>query len=69
MYDLAELNAKPGKCSKCRGTGQYHWGGPINGKPIKSGRCHSCRGTGEQTAEDIRRNTTYNRHKIARLFC
>ncbi len=67
MYDLSIPNAKPGKCAKCRGTGEYRWGAVVNGKPSNSGQCHSCRGTGRQTERDIRRNETYNRHKLARL--
>ncbi len=68
MYDLAHENDKPGQCGKCRGTGQYSWGGTVNGKPAKSGECYSCRGTGRQDRRQIARNATYNRHKIARLF-
>lgn len=68
MYDLAVPNDLPGKCAKCGGSGRYVWGGSVNGVPRFSGQCHSCRGTGQQSARDIRRNETYNRHKIA-LIC
>lgn len=67
MYDLSQPNTQPGPCGKCRGTGQYHWGGTMNGRPVKSGACHSCGGTGHQDRADIARNNAYNRHKIARL--
>ena len=65
MYDLAQPNEKPGPCQKCRGTGTYEWGGTHNGKPRNSGPCFSCQGTGKQSAAQIKRNETYNRHKIA----
>ncbi len=67
MFDLAQPNSKPGECGKCRGTGEYTWGGTINGKSRHRGQCHSCGGTGEQTRRDIARNETYNRHKINRM--
>lgn len=67
MYDLAQPNAQPGPCCKCKGTGVYRWGATVNGRTAHSGPCHSCGGTGRQTAADIRRNETYNRHKIARI--
>ena len=68
MYDLSVPNDKPGRCAKCRGTGIYSWGTVTNGKPAHSGTCFSCRGTGRQSAKQIRRNHTYNKHKIAALF-
>src|SRR5262249_49621883 len=68
MYDLSVPNVAPGTCEKCRGTGVYRWGAVVNGKCEKEGICFSCRGTGKQKRADIRRNTTYNKHKIARLF-
>jgi DnaJ-class molecular chaperone len=64
MYDLSQPNERPGKCRKCNGSGLYCWGPVTNGAPAHSGPCHSCRGTGKQTRRDIRRNETYNRHKI-----
>lgn len=64
MYDLSVPNCEPGRCAKCRGTGEYSWGAVVNGKPSRAGRCHSCGGTGQQTARDIARNHAYNRHKI-----
>jgi DnaJ-class molecular chaperone len=67
MYDLSIPNDRPGECAKCRGSGQYHWGGTINGKPRFSGECHSCHGSGKQSRSDIARNHAYNRHKISRL--
>lgn len=68
MYDLSIPNARPGKCEKCRGSGHYAFGAVINGRPSRGGTCYSCRGTGKQTAADIRRNTTYNVHKVARIL-
>ncbi len=68
MYDLAQPNAKPGECCKCRGTGVYSWGTVVNGQCSKSGPCHSCGGTGKQTRSDIARNNAYNAHKIRGLF-
>jgi hypothetical protein len=68
MYDLAIVNAKPGRCEKCGGNGIYSWGAVINAKPSKSGTCFSCRGTGQQTERQRRRNSTYNRHKVARIM-
>lgn len=67
MYDLSMPNEKPGKCAKCKGTGRYSWGAVVNGKASKSGQCFSCGGTGKQTVRDIRRNETYNRHKIRQI--
>ena len=67
MYDLSQPNAKPGPCDKCRGSGVYGWGACVNGSMTHQGTCFSCRGTGKQTRADIRRNHTYNRHKINRI--
>ena len=67
MYDFSQPNAKPGKCIKCKGTGRYEWGGTENGRARKSGTCYSCRGTGKQDWRQIRRNHTYNDHKIIPL--
>ena len=67
MYDLSQPNEKPGTCVKCKGTGSYSWGASVNGRMQNSGTCFSCKGTGQQTRSDIRRNETYNRHKIAYL--
>jgi DnaJ-class molecular chaperone len=64
MADMAVPNEKPGPCEKCRGSGIFTWGGTINGQPRFSGQCNSCAGKGHQTLSDIRRNETYNRHKI-----
>jgi len=68
MYDLAQPNSKPGECGKCRGTGIYRWGTSTNGRTAHEGPCYSCSGTGRQDAADIRRNNTYNRHKVARIL-
>lgn len=68
MYDLAQPNAKPGACVKCRGTGVYGWGACVNGVMQHSGPCFSCRGTGRQDRTQIARNHTYNKHKIVALF-
>ncbi len=67
MYDLSVPNAKPGACAKCKGSGLYAWGAVVNGKPEHSGTCFSCRGTGRQDRQQIRRNKTYNRFKIAEI--
>lgn len=68
MYDLSQPNDKPGVCIKCKGKGVYEWGTFINGKASKSGTCFSCRGTGRQDFTQIKRNETYNRHKVRMLF-
>lgn len=68
MYDLSVPNEKPGTCAKCSGSGLYSWGTVVNGKPSFTGKCKSCGGTGKQTWADIRRNETYNRHKISRIY-
>jgi DnaJ-class molecular chaperone len=67
VTDLSSPNLKPGKCSKCSGTGRYVWGAIVNGKATHSGECKSCLGKGTQTWSDIGRNRAYNRHKISRL--
>lgn len=68
MSDFAVPNARPGKCEKCRGSGQYRWHAASHGRPIvKSGQCNSCGGTGRQTRADIARNHAYNRYKISNL--
>lgn len=62
-WDLAEVNEAPGTCAKCKGTGEHRW--KWDGRKfLQSGPCYSCGGTGKQTEADIRRNDTYNRHKI-----
>jgi hypothetical protein len=67
MYDLSQPNDAPGTCCKCHGTGTYHWGAVVTGVPGKSGTCFSCRGTGKQSSRQIRRNRTYNHHKLAEI--
>ena len=67
MYDLAVPNDKPGVCAKCKGTGVYAWGACVNGRMSHSGPCFSCKGTGAQNVAQIRRNETYNKHKIRAL--
>jgi len=67
MYNLAIVNAKPGRCEKCSGRGVYSWGAVVNGKPSKSGTCYSCRGTGQQTNRQRARNSAYNRHTVAQI--
>ena len=67
MYDLSQPNSKPGKCVKCKGTGEYKWGACINGKMSHVGPCYSCKGTGHQTQKQIKTNHGYNRFKIARI--
>ena len=67
MYEFAVVNAKPGKCEKCRGSGTYGYGASVNGKMSKSGTCFSCRGTGKQKLTDIYRNETYNKYKVMEI--
>jgi hypothetical protein len=67
MYDLSIPNERPGTCEKCRGTGVYRWGANVNGRSANSGPCYSCQGTGKQSTRQIKRNRTYNRHKVARI--
>ncbi len=67
MYDLSIPNDRPGQCAKCGGSGVYSWGASVNGKMQHSGPCFSCRGTGKQSSRQIKRNRTYNRHKIAAI--
>ena len=67
MYDLAHVNAAPGKCGKCSGSGEYRWGPSVNGVSKHSGTCFSCRGTGRQNRRQIMRNGTYNRYKISNI--
>lgn len=67
MYDLSVPNERPGVCAKCRGTGVYGWGAFVNGKPANSGTCFSCRGTGKQDTRQIKRNVSYNVHKIRNM--
>lgn len=67
--DFSVPNATPGKCAKCRGSGEYRWAGAmVNGTwRGKSGPCHACRGTGRQEAADIKRNEAFNRHQLAKI--
>lgn len=67
MYDFAVVNAEPGTCEKCRGSGVYRWGPIVNGRQAKGGTCWSCKGTGVQTRKDMRRNAYYNRKKALPL--
>jgi len=66
-HDLSQPNERSGKCCKCNGTGTYSWGAVVNGRPSKSGTCFSCQGTGRQSRQQIARNQTYNKYKLARL--
>lgn len=45
-------------CSKCQGSGVYHWGAldMTTGHWTCSGECYRCRGKGRQTCSDIKRN-------------
>ena len=67
MSDFSVPNDKPGPCAKCGGSGAYRWGGTVNGAPRFTGQCHACQGTGRQTADDIKRNSAYNRFKLSHL--
>jgi hypothetical protein len=42
-------------CDKCKGRGEYYWGGTINGKPLKQGLCYHCEGKGRMNQDDYRR--------------
>lgn len=68
MYDLSVPNTTPGACQKCNGTGIYAWGASVNGRMTNAGPCFSCRGTGKQDKAQIKRNRTYNRHKLRRII-
>jgi DnaJ-class molecular chaperone len=68
MFDLSIPNETPGRCAKCSGSGEYRWGGTVNGRSRFTGTCNACRGTGEQSAADIRRNHAFNRHQIGRVL-
>lgn len=56
--DFAHVNAKPGNCGKCSGTGEY----------LRFGTCWSCQGTGRQTRRQMRRNLAFNGYQIGRAF-
>lgn len=66
-YDFSIPNSEPGACQKCKGTGIYGWGAMVNGTMQHQGTCFSCRGTGQQDAKQIKRNMTYNKHKLITL--
>lgn len=34
-------------CWRCNGTGEYKWGGSVNGKPVHVGPCFKCIGGGD----------------------
>lgn len=51
-------------CRRCCGTGVYHWGGTVNGKPVHSGPCYRCEGKGRQGLADWFRNSRYTRYAI-----
>jgi hypothetical protein len=53
-------------CDKCHGTGEYQWGGTINGKPVHTGVCYRCEGKGHQNQDDYRRNYVHTCHAIRR---
>jgi len=55
-------------CERCKGTGEYSWGGTINGRPVHAGACYRCSGTGRQTMCDFRRNRGYDNHSVRRAF-
>lgn len=50
----------------CGGSGIYHWGGSVNGRPRNSGTHFACAGKGYQTRADVIRNITYW-NKYARI--
>jgi DnaJ-class molecular chaperone len=52
------------KCDRCQGTGEYRWGGTINGKPVHTGTCFCCEGKGRMDQDDFRRNWAYIRWAI-----
>lgn len=49
-------------CYKCSGSGEYSWGGSVNGKPVHTGPCFRCDGTGTITARKERGNRYYDNH-------
>lgn len=53
-------------CPKCHGSGEYHWGGTLNGKPVHTGNCFACNGAGRQNMDDFYRNRAYWRRAIVR---
>ena len=66
--DFAVPNAAPGRCEKCRGSGQFRWGASVNGAPPKhGGPCWSCQGSGRQDHTQIKRNEAFNRYQMRRL--
>ena len=54
-------------CYKCGGSGEYRWGGSVNGKPVHSGKCFRCDGTGTITAKKERGNRYYDNH-VMRVY-
>lgn len=52
-------------CDHCDGSGQYKWGGIINGKPRFSKTCYRCKGKGRMDASDCKRTSTY--HKFLKV--
>ena len=51
-------------CERCKGTGDYCWGGTINGRPVHKATCYHCGGAGQQTLEDAYRNRSYMKYWI-----
>lgn len=51
-------------CDRCKGTGDYCWGGTINGRPVHKATCFHCLGSGQQTLDDAYRNVAYIRYAI-----
>lgn len=51
-------------CDRCRRTGDYCWGGTINGRPVHKATCYHCGGAGRQTIDDVHRNRVHLFHYI-----
>ena len=53
-------------CDHCDGSGQYKWGGTVNGRPKFSNTCFRCKGKGRMDADDCSRTATY--HSKLKVF-
>jgi DnaJ-class molecular chaperone len=61
-------NDTDGKCAKCHGTGEVHWGAVVNGQPTHSGECFQCRGKGYTKDSDQARTGAYWVHRMREDF-
>jgi DnaJ-class molecular chaperone len=54
------INAKPGICVRCKGSGVVRWGWDWVMQTHKHERkCVTCKGKGRQSMKDIVRNSIY----------